>query len=387
MTILSLRDIKVNVRTVMEQVLLKKEKDGRNMENKVINQMNMRETNLNEVLKIIREHGPLTRRKLQEITGLSWGGTSQIVTRLLNQNLILEEKDNTQTAGRKPTCLRINGQNNLILGIDVNSSGLTAVVQNLQNEILEQTEGEADCSDQKSLLNSIFALLDPLYEKYRRSVILGCGISMQSAVDEKNGISLYLKECPDWKDVPLCEIFAKRYGIATYLAHDPDCLVASNVSLFGEDVILLRMDYSIGMSVFKDGTFIKSPGMLEIGNTLICTENNEIKRLEDSVTITAMEQKAGCDIRELAKNTKGQKVIEKAAATTAVSAANASILFDISTILICGKLVECVPEFYEELNKNIKKYLTEEIKIFLYDEKKAAAGAAWMAANRLTNGG
>lgn len=356
------------------------------MENKVINQVNMRETNLNEVLKMIREHGSLTRRKLQELTGLSWGGTSQIVTRLLNQNLIIEEKDTSQTAGRKPTCLSINGQKNLILGIDINSSGLTAVVQNLKNEILDQVEGTPDCRNQESLLNSIFVLLDPLYEKYRHSVILACGISMQSAVDEKRGISLYLKECPDWKEVPLGEIFAERYGVPAYLAHDPDCLVASNVSLFGEDVILFRMDYSMGMSVFKDGAFIKAPGMLEIGNTLIHTQDDEIKKLEESVTITAMEQKAGCDIHELLKIPQGQKIMKEAASYMAVSAANVSILFDIPTILICGKLTECVPEFFEELDKGIKKYLTDDTRIFQYDEKKAAAGAAWMAAEKWING-
>ena len=58
---------------------------GKHMENKVINQLNMREMNLNEVLRIIREQGPLTRRKLQELTGFSWGGISQIVTRLLKR--------------------------------------------------------------------------------------------------------------------------------------------------------------------------------------------------------------------------------------------------------------------------------------------------------------
>ena len=108
------------------------------MENKVINQLNMREMNLNEVLKIIREQGPLTRRKLQDLTGLSWGGVSQIVSRLLKQNLIVEEKDMTQTSGRKPTCLMINGHQNLVLGIDINGGGITAVIQNLKNEILEQ---------------------------------------------------------------------------------------------------------------------------------------------------------------------------------------------------------------------------------------------------------
>ena len=100
------------------------------MDNKVINQLHMREMNLNEVLKIIREEESLTRRKLQDLTGFSWGGVSQIVTRLLSQNLIIEVKDTSPGPGRKPTCLQINGEENLLLGVDINSSGITAVIQN-----------------------------------------------------------------------------------------------------------------------------------------------------------------------------------------------------------------------------------------------------------------
>ena len=229
------------------------------MDNKVINQLHMREMNLNEVLKIIREEESLTRRKLQDLTGFSWGGVSQIVTRLLSQNLIIEVKDTSPGPGRKPTCLQINGEENLLLGVDINSSGITAVIQNLKNEILEQISMSADCSARKKLLANTFQLTDQLFEKYKERKILATGISMQSAVDEKKRVSLYLKECPDWENVPLCDIFEERYKIPAYLAHDPDCLVASNVSMFGEDVLLCRIDYGIGLSVFKTEILSKVP--------------------------------------------------------------------------------------------------------------------------------
>lgn len=351
------------------------------MENKVINQLHMREMNLNEVLKIIREQGPLTRRKLQDLTGLSWGGVSQIVTRLLKQNLIIEEKDMTQTSGRKPTCLKINGQQNLILGIDINNSGITTVIQNLKNEILEQLTGTADYTSKQNLLDSVYQLTDELYHKYKDSTILAIGISMQSAVDEEKGISLYLKECPDWQNVPLCEIFTERYQIPAYLAHDPDCLVASNVSVFGEDVILLRMDYGIGMSVFKNGEFIKAPGMLEIGNTLVIADDGR-KTLNETATISAIEKKTGKNLVESMEDPKGQLVLKEAADHLAMAIANASLLFDIPTILLSGKLLGQAPLIYKELDKKLKEYLPEETKIFQYDEKRAAAGAAWIATER-----
>lgn len=353
------------------------------MENKVINQLHMREMNLNEVLKIIREQGPLTRRKLQDLTGLSWGGVSQIVTRLLKQNLIIEEKDMTQTAGRKPTCLKINGQQNLILGIDINNSGITAVIQNLKNEILEQVTGTADCTSKQNLLDSVYQLTDELYHKYKDSTILAIGISMQSAVDEEKGISLYLKECTDWQNVPLCEIFTERYQIPAYLAHDPDCLVASNVSMFGEDVLLCRMDYGIGLSVFKNGDFIKGPGMLEIGRMLLKTETGELKTLDQISSIAGIEKSAGTFLPELKNTEKGRRLLREATEALALIIANSALLFDVSTLLLCGKFLAAEQESWDKLKEELLKLLPEDTRIFRYDEKRAAAGAAWIAAERL----
>ena len=352
------------------------------MDNKVINQLHMREMNLNEVLKIIREEESLTRRKLQDLTGFSWGGVSQIVTRLLSQNLIIEVKDTSPDPGRKPTCLQINGEENLLLGVDINSSGITAVIQNLKNEILEQISMPADCSARKKLLADTFQLTDQLFEKYKERKILATGISMQGAVDEKKRVSLYLKECPDWENVPLCDLFEERYKIPAYLAHDPDCLVASNVSMFGEDVLLCRIDYGIGLSVFKNGDFIKGPGMLEIGRLLLRTETGEIKTLDRTSSIAGIEKNAGTSLTELKNTEKGRLLLKEATEALALAIANSALLFDVSTILLCGKFLTTEQEIWEELKEELLKFLPKDTRIFRYDEKRAAAGAAWIAAER-----
>ena len=352
------------------------------MDNKVINQLHMREMNLNEVLKIIREEESLTRRKLQDLTGLSWGGVSQIVTRLLSQNLIIEVKDTSPGPGRKPTCLQINGEENLLLGVDINSSGITAVIQNLKNEILEQISIFADCSARKKLLADTFQLTDQLFEKYKERKILATGISMQGAVDEKKRVSLYLKECPDWENVPLCDLFEERYKIPAYLAHDPDCLVASNVSMFGEDVLLCRIDYGIGLSVFKNGDFIKGPGMLEIGRMLLRTETGKIKTLDQIASIAGIEKNAETPLTELKNTERGRQLLQEATEALALTIANSALLFDVSTILLCGKFFTAEQGIWDELKEELLKLLPKDTRIFRYDEKRAAAGAAWIAAER-----
>ena len=50
---------------------------------KFISQKDMRIANIFEVLSLIRREKAVTRKEIQNLMGLSWGGVSQIVSRLL----------------------------------------------------------------------------------------------------------------------------------------------------------------------------------------------------------------------------------------------------------------------------------------------------------------
>ena len=75
---------------------------------KFISQKDMRIANIFEVLSLIRREKTVTRKEIQKLMGLSWGGVSQIVSRLLELSYVVEEKstDNT-TSGRKPGCIEV----------------------------------------------------------------------------------------------------------------------------------------------------------------------------------------------------------------------------------------------------------------------------------------
>ena len=61
--------------------------------NNIITQKNMKSTNLNEVLDIVRKNGELTRREILQYSGLSWGGTSQIITQLLSKKACNNQRE------------------------------------------------------------------------------------------------------------------------------------------------------------------------------------------------------------------------------------------------------------------------------------------------------
>lgn len=356
------------------------------MTQKIITQTNMRETNLMEVLQLIREHGELTRRQLQQLAGLSWGGISQIVSRLLEHQFLIEEKQGSAGPGRKPLVLKINKGRHFVLGIDVNKSCLTAVTLNLCNEQVEMNRVEADWKNRNTLLQSIFDLLDPLVGKYREKGILSVGVSMQSMVDEAKGISICLEDCDGWEDVPVRDLLSRRYELPVFVTHDPDCLVASNVAAFDQNVILFRIDYGIGMSVYREGFFYKGTGLLEIGHTL-AGEDGET--LAAYTTIPGIEKRSGMKMEKMMhmKPELLETYLSEAARYMATAIINTAILFQIDQILVCGKMMEIYPTFFnaleqqvQEKKKKMRDYLPKGVlHLHAYDVNKAAAGAALIA--------
>ena len=356
------------------------------MTQKIITQTNMRETNLMEVLQLIREHGEVTRRQLQQLAGLSWGGISQIVSRLLEQQYLIEEKQGSAGPGRRPLVLKINKDRHFVVGIDVNKSCLTAVTLTLCNEQVEMIQAEADWKNRNTLLRSIYDLLDPLVEKYKEKGILSVGVSMQSMVDEAKGISICLEDCDGWENVPVREILFRRYELPVFVTHDPDCLVASNVAAFGQNVILFRIDYGIGMSVYRDGCFYKGTGLLEIGHTLVGEEG---ETLAAYATIPGIEKRSGMKIEKMIhmKPEFLETYLSEAARYLATAIINTAILFQIDQILVCGKMMEIHSMFFcaleqqiQEKKEKIRDYLPKgELHLHAYDVNKAAAGAALIA--------
>ena len=170
------------------------------------------------------------------------------------------------------------------------------------------------------------------------------------------------------------------------MTHDPDCLVASNVAAFGQNVILFRIDYGIGMSVYRDGCFYKGTGLLEIGHTLVGEEG---ETLAAYATIPGIEKRSGMKIEKMIhmKPEFLETYLSEAARYLATAIINTAILFQIDQILVCGKMMEIHSMFFcaleqqiQEKKEKIRDYLPKgELHLHAYDVNKAAAGAALIA--------
>ena len=94
--------------------------------------------NCSSVLSVIRDCGEVSRKQISDITGLSWGGMTKIVNKLFEHEYIVEDKsENVTGIGRIPNVIRINKEQNFVIGLDINRMGFAAYVMNLAGDIIK----------------------------------------------------------------------------------------------------------------------------------------------------------------------------------------------------------------------------------------------------------
>lgn len=219
----------------------------------------MRTTNALSILETIVNHGPLTKREIQDNTGISWGAVSNIITDLHAKKIIEESKCQETGIGRTPSKYDISSSNNLFIGVDVNIEGLAAVLIDLKCRVLKSIRTNVVRNDPENILNQIKTLVRTLISENKLSSkkIIGIGVAMQGAVDAENGISIFSPHFENWKNVPLKDILEKEFGIDTYIEHDPNCMALSE-RWFGmakgiKNLLFIRLSMGIGMSIIING--------------------------------------------------------------------------------------------------------------------------------------
>lgn len=224
------------------------------------NSSQIRQNNIQTLLTAVKQHGPISKRDLQKLTGLSWGAVSSLIGLLHEHGYVIYTGKQVTNVGRKPNELDINTDDHYIIGVDLNLSGLYGVVTDMKGRIVREWLRLFTNNDYDSVMRLLFSLLDEiLYSAFPQKHFLGIGFAVQGFVDVENGVSVYFPNILHWKDVPLRHILEKRYGYSTLLMHDPHCIMVaerafgSSFMRLTQNAVLLRMDNEIGMSLMANG--------------------------------------------------------------------------------------------------------------------------------------
>lgn len=340
---------------------------------KYIDLDDMANVNSSNVLNIIQKNGNVSRKQITELSGLSWGGMTKIVNRLLENGYITETKPKGRAAG----ALSVNTSKNFVVGLDINKTGLNAIVMNLAGDILKSMSEDVKSNTKEELICEIISFLEIVFSFFDKGSIISIGVAMQGIVDSKRGISVHFPDIPDWHNVSLADIIGNRFGVKVFLEHDPDCLLYTQLSDGNKkNTILLRIDKSIGMAVAIDGKIIKGKGIFEIAHNTVVPNDKPCSC-----------GKCGCLEAYISpcmeKGAVNQKAIDELIYPLSVEINNLINIFNAERVVLTGKLMEYKNEITNSIKEHINSKSTQICSFETLDN--AVRGASLIAVNRSIN--
>ena len=171
------------------------------------------------------------------------------------------------------------------IGIDIGGTkcAVTLAKVNKGINILHKIrfESEAD-KGLNHMLANIYAAVDEVFAMSSEGVS-AIGISCGGPLDSKRGIVLCPPNLPGWINVPICELFSRKYGVPTYLQNDANACALVEWKLGAgrgcDDMIFLTMGTGMGGGVISGGRLLTGACDMagEIGH-LRLTEDGPVRR-------------------------------------------------------------------------------------------------------------
>lgn len=367
-----------------------------------------------QVLQQVALHSPVEKRALQALTGFSWGGISNSISKLLDWGLIVEEKQNKKVvSGRIPSHFQINTTQNLCIGIDITLGRIIGVIAALDGTILFQKADIIENNKSETVLKRLFEMLDLIFSTATAPSIRAIGIALPGSTVEYVG--KHTLEHPFNGDFPadLAEQVAKRYHVMVEIYHDPDCLLMAEIHAMlpdepCENLVVLRWTHGIGMSILvNNGIYHGANGIAgEIGHVVVDPDGDlcacgkrgcleayaSVQTILDKVSIAVQEKRTerfnssdeisieavfeAFSMDDFAVTAIVQQALEK----MALAIANVIIMFDPQILIISGEFTRFPRARFNAFRRLIMQYVMIGSKIDIRQSELEACAPALGAA-------
>lgn len=221
--------------------------------------------NKKKILNYIITHESVTRIKLTAELGLSAGTVTNIVTELINQDILWESSEAYYKRGRKTKCLKFNGDFACVICVEMSERDeLIITVCNLLGcRIATKTIGitfavtkENPITDViRAIISSICSFMEELEEGVRQK-LCALAVSISGMVDTKNLVDIPIY---NWKSVNLSAPLQASIHLPVYIENVTRIKSVYEVRYTEpvKNIIYLNMSPGIGIAHYFNGKLIQ----------------------------------------------------------------------------------------------------------------------------------
>lgn len=234
----------------------------------------MRKMNEIAVLTVVRQHGPLSRRRIAEFTGLTKSTVTVAVQRLFTKNILMEIGTVNNGPGRPEVLLSLNPDAGYIIGAAIDVAAYHVLLFDLNAHILHQHIASYDpASSPHEVLGRIGRDVTRIKAMIADSQYWGFGLSIPSVISTSGDV-IYAPNLK-WSQVPVRQYFVDLIGDPVYVVNDADAGAVAEY-FFGEGqkselLLYLSLGIGIGGGAVVSGNLLQGTtgASAEVGHMVI----------------------------------------------------------------------------------------------------------------------
>lgn len=232
---------------------------------------NIRQRNRFTILRLLRDHGPLSKSDLVGLTDRTNTTISTIMDGLLDERLV-ETVDGVQhgqnaepSRGRPAVLYRLSSTYWITAGIQIASNSITVLVMGLDGTVFAHDTAAAPenlpSDDVLRLAGDV--LEDMLEHTYDLQMnLLGIGIALEGFVNPESGQSLWMLFRTDWEDVSVQAYFEERFGLPVMIEYRVFAAAIAEAAYGAArdipDFVYLNIDTGIATATVASGQLVRS---------------------------------------------------------------------------------------------------------------------------------
>ncbi len=222
----------------------------------------VREYNELNILRFIKNEGPISRAELAKRYKLSKAAVSEIIGLLLNLDYIKEigQGSSTHFGGRRPILLEFNAKSGYAIGLEIKRDYARVALSDLNAKLYRLEYFSFDKGTPlKKVVKSIFNFIDE-YLKIpwvKKSKPIGIGVAIPGLINYKQGKIQESDTLFNWVGFPLKKVFEERYQMETIIENDVKSICLGEYRFGGgknyENMVYLWIGDGLGAGIIING--------------------------------------------------------------------------------------------------------------------------------------
>lgn len=181
-----------------------------------------------KVLRVLHERGPLAKKDLEFLCGLSRPTIDKILQDLLAWGLVEQNGYRASSGGRRSTLYKFNERCRHVLGIDFEIPQLGFVICDLAGRIAHRRQRQLPLSqgdEPEALLSFVTEQARQFVKQAGLSIddLLGIGFGAPAFLSQRDGastLSFWGETLPPWRHVPVKALLEEALGVPVHLGND-----------------------------------------------------------------------------------------------------------------------------------------------------------------------